>query len=481
MRRFFLLLFLFYLSFSLTGDFSSLKRNFSPAEEATYLMAQRWEGATPGAINYLRRFYPRGGRVVLTWRGKPQPYSPWIYNALSYPFFRLLGERGLYLLNALLLFLALNLILAAVGRSAFPYLALAGSTLPVFLLLEGPYTLVFFLASLVLCLLSKEKYALANLTGGVLSFLSLPFFFFLPMLAVRGGRRIANLLLGFSSFFLLVLVGLYLPGALPWDIPHMVPLYSSVTSFFTEPILFYSGSFPLLEFFFGRFTGLLLYFPVFLVFLLAGRRNLLYGLLSLSAFLLISPFHAPFGFFGNPWLIAFVPFVLPMVRSFSARSLAALAVLPVFVINVFPIRSGEYPLIFSKQPPFGWGRVEANIVNSIPALRIGENLHLDRNFFYYKGNSLRPRGTDRVEFLRLSPEEQTVFILKDLAGGNRLLLKVNRSVRRLNMKRKGRYAERFQGKELVPGLFLYHVEVKAEECRPILPQKICLGVELQWK
>ncbi|GEM_PF-3050284 len=481
MRRFFLLLFLFYLSFTFTGDFSALKRGYCPAEEATYLMAQRWKGASPGAINYLRRFYPKGGRVVLTWRGKPQPYSSWVYNALSYPFFRLLGERGLYLLNALLLFLALNLLFKVVGRSAFPYIALLGSTLPVFLVQEGPHALVFFLSSLVLYLVFYKRYFTANLVGGILSFLSLPFFFFLPMLALQGKNRLRNLLVGFSSFFLLALAGLHLPGALPWDIPHMVSLYSAAPSFFTEPVLFYSGNFPILEFLFGRFTGAVLYFPVFLIFLLAGKRDLLYGALSLSAFLLISPFHAPFGFFGNPWMVAFVPFVLPMVGSFSSRSLAALAVLPVFAINVFPIRSGEYPLIFSRQWPFGWGRVEASIVNSIPALRIGENLHLDRNFFYYRGNSLRPRGRDRVEFLRISPQERTVFIIKDLAAGNRILLKVNRSVRRLNMKRKGRYAEKFQGKELIPGLFLYHVEVKAEKCRPILPQKICLGVELQWK
>ncbi len=481
MRRFFLLLFLVYVFFALTGDFSAIKRGFSPAEEATYLLAQRWEGATPTGLNYLRRLYPRGGRVVLTWREKPQPYSPWLYNAASYPFFRLLGERGLYLLNAVFLLLALEVLLLVLGPSVFPFLALLGSTLPVFLLTEGPYALIFFLATLVLYLISSGKPALASVVGGFLSFLALPFFFFLPLVAVAGKRRTVNLFLGFSAFFLLVAVGLHLPGALPWDLTYTAPLYSSATSFLTQPVLFSSGNFPVLEFFLGRFTGAVLYFPLLLVFVLGGGKKILPGLLFLAAFLFIGPFHAPFGFHGNPWLVAFVPFALPLIKGFYPRILAAVAVLAVFSINIFPLRSGAYPLIFSSQIPFVWGPAETNIINSIPAIKIGENLHLDRNFFNYRGSSFRPRGRERVEFLRVSPERETVFIIKDLAGGNRVFLKVNGAVRRLNMKRRARYTEKFSGRELVPGLFLYHVTVQASRCSPVLPQKICLGVEVQWK
>ncbi len=481
MRRAFLLLVLVYVFFALTGDFSVIKRDFSPAEEATYIVAQRWEGATPSSFNYFRRFYPKGGRVVLAWRGRAQVYSPWLYNAISWPFFRVLGERGLYLLNALLLGLSLWLLLGIFPGKYMPFFALLGSTLPVFLLLEGPHSLSFALASMVLFLISKENFLEAMFMAGVLSFLSPPFFFFLPLVALSGGRKNLNLLIGFSSFFMVLWAGLKLPGSLPWDVPFMASLPLQVSSFLTNPFIAYSGRFPLVNFLVGRFTGALFYFPVLLLFLWSKWRKLLLGAFLLAVFLAVNPIPAPFGFAGNPWLVAFLPFAVTQTEGLWKKALVFLSILSVGIINIFPLRSTTYPLIFTGRFPFGWGRVEIEQLNTLPLLKIGENFHLDRNFFWYKGNSLRPRGKDRVKFVRVSEKEKTVFWIRNLVKGNRVDFKVNGSKRKLLFKRKNRYTEAFVGREIYPGIYSYQVEIRAELCRALLPQKICVGVELWWK
>ncbi len=481
MRRAFLLLVLVYVFFALTGDFSAIKRDFSPAEEATYIVAQRWEGATPSSFNYFRRFYPKGGRVALAWRGKAQVYSPWVYNAISWPFFRLLGERGLYLLNALLLGLSLWFLLKIFPGKYFPFIALLGSTLPVFLLLEGPHSFSFALASMVLFLLSRKEFLAAMFVAGILSFFSPPFFFFLPLVALSGGRKNINILAGFSSFFLILLAALKLPGSLPWDVPFMASLSLQASSFLTNPVILYSGRFPIGNFLVGRFTGALLYFPVLLLFLWSRWRKVLLGAFLLSVFLAINPVPAPFGFVGNPWLVPFLPFAVAQTEGLWKKALVILSILSVGIINIFPLRSTTYPLIFTDRLPFGWGKVEVEQLNTLPLLRVRQNFHLDRNFFWYKGNSLRPRGRDRVKFVRISEREKTLFWIRNFVKGNRVDFKVNGSRRKLLFKRKDRYTEIFEGKKLYPGIYLYQVEIKSQLCRALLPQKICVGVELWWK
>lgn len=485
MKKILFLIPLIYFFFAITADFQVLKRNFSLAEEATYLLAQVnfCKEVTLEGLNYLRTFYPKGGRIGLIWRGKPYPYSPWIYNVLVRPFYLLLEERGLYIFNSIFIFLGLYILLILLKENTWSFIALLASTFPLFLLLEGPYALGFFLASITLYGILKEEPWIVGVFSGILAFLFPLFFFFIPLIVLVSSRKpLLSLSLAFSTFFLSVLGGFLLGGSLPWEIPFMAGSLSDAAEFLLNPTTALHWKFAGFSFLFGRFTGALLYFPVLLL-LWPGREErkyFLFGILLLIVFFILSPAHAPFGFVGNPWVFPAVVFTLPFTRRFLSKAWILFGIVMLSIVLLLPFRSLSNPLLHGSNFPFMLFSPETNILKSLPAVKIGQNYHFDLNFYTYKGNSLRPRGWSRVEFIRIDRSSSINILVKNLAGTNSFYLKVNGSKRVFKLKEGGSFKGTFNGIRFGED-YLYRIIFKPEKCRVYLPSKICLGAQLEWK
>ncbi len=485
MKKFFIILPLVYLFFAITADFQVLKRGYAHGEEGSYILTQLSFGheLSESAVDELAKFYPKGGRIVLTWRGKPYVYSPWVYDYLMMPFFSLFSERGFYIFNAVFIFLSFLLLSGLFRKSYAPFFVLLGSSFPVFLILEGPYSLEFFLSSLLLYGFMKKNSLIIGISGGILAFFSPLFFFLVPLFSILGKKRpVLSSIISFSLFFALVFSGIKLGGSLPWDSPVLASTVKEASNFIVNPFVPIKTSFPIFPFLFGRFTGLFLYFPV--VFLLVPKRKewgyFITGLGLILIFLAINSVYAPFGFVGNPWAFPIIPLLLPLsLRRFS-RPLILLSILSLSIILLLPLRCLSNPLLHTSSFPFNIFPPETAIIQSLPVVKIGENYHFDLNFFTYKGNSLRPRGKSRVEFIRLSSFPSMTITVRNLADENSISLKVNGSSRRLKLKEGESFKETFNGK-IFGSQYLYRVILKPEKCRVYFPSKVCLGAELKWK
>lgn len=485
MKKFLFLIPLIYFFFAITADFQVLKRDFSLAEEATYLLAQInfCKEVTPKGLNHLRTFYPKGGRIALVWRGKPYPYSPWIYNVLVRPFYLLFGERGLYIFNSIFILLGLYILLILFRENTWAFLALLASTFPLFVLLEGPYAIGFFLASITLYGILKENPWIVGVFSGILAFLFPLFFFLVPLLVLVSSRKpLLSSAIAFSAFFLLVLGGFFLGGNLPWEIPFMAGSLSDAAEFLLNPIIASHWKFAGFNFLFGRFTGALLYFPV--LFLLWPEREelgyFLFGILLLIVFLFLSPAHAPFGFVGNPWVFPAVVFTLPFTRRFLSRAWILFSILMLSIVLLLPLRSLSNPLLHGSNFPFVLFPPETNILESLPAVKIGQNYHFDLNFYAYRGNSFRPKGKSRVEFIRIDKSSSINLLVKNLADTNSFYLKVNGSKRVLKLDKGESFIGTFNGIKFGEN-YLYRIIFKSKQCRVYLPSKICLGAQLEWR
>lgn len=485
MKKFLFLIPLVYFFFAITADFGVLKREFSLAEEATYLLAQIDFGkeVTPEGLNSLRQFYPGGGRIALVWRSRPYAYSPWIYNVLVRPFYLFFKERGLYIFNSIFIFLGLYILLLLFDRDPWAFLALLASSFPLFLLLEGPYSLAFFLSSLTLYGILKGDPYVTGIASGFLAFLSPLIFFLIPLLILLAGKKpfLASLI-AFSIFFLLVFGGLYLGGGLPWEIPVLTGSLSEAADFLLYPSIPHHWSFAGFNFLFGRFTGALLYFPVLLLFW-PGKEERWYfllGLFLITLFLFLNSAHAPFGFTGNPWIFPAVVFVLPFTGKFLSRAWILFSIIMLSIILLLPFRALSNPLLHGSNVPFVMFAPEKNILESLPAVKIGDNYHFDLNFYSYRGNSLRPRGRARVEFIRIDTSPSLNILVRNLAEKNSIYLKVNGSKRVLRLKKEETFIGTFNGVRFGDG-YLYRIIFKSRKCRVYLPSKICLGAQLEWK
>ncbi|MCD6454181.1 MAG: hypothetical protein J7L62_02640 [Candidatus Aminicenantes bacterium] len=483
MKKAFIAFSIAYLIFAITADFQVLKRNYSLGEEGTYLLSQlSWGELTPEALNNFRKFYPAGGKIAVTLRGKPILYSPWVYDYMVRPFFLIFGERGFYFFNLLFIVLSFFIIYSLFSNSTWFFLPFLASSFPLFLLLEGPYALILFLSSLLLWgILKKEPY-ITGISLGFISFFSPLFFFFIPLIVLLGSKRpLLSSILGFSGFFILVFSGLLLGRALPWDVPVLLDSYFSVSSFLSNPIIFYGGSFPLWQFLVGRFTGMLLYFPVFL--LLLPKKNewgfFITALALLSIFLLVNPVHAPFGFVGNPWIFPGVVLALPFMKRRLSKTWTLISMLALSIVLLLPFRSLSNPLLHSKVFPFGIFPPEVNILEALPSVRIGDNYHLDLNFYNYKGKSLVPRGKAKVEFIRVSSEPVLRLVVHNLADENQVFIKVNSSKRKVKLEKGESFNFVFNGKR-AGNVYFYRVIFKSQRCKVYLPSKLCLGARLEW-
>ncbi len=503
MKKIYLLLLAFYLIFTLGADFSVIKRRAFLADEASHLLPLLCLSrhgdleVREEAVEQLHRYYFFATtRLALVKRDRVYSYSPWIYSYMAYPFFRLAGERGLYLLNFILLsavFLLASLIERQYHTPSF-LLFLLASVSWIYFFLEGPYLLQFSLAVLGLYLFMKNKFVFASYIMGVLAFLNPLVLFLLPLFAFIASRKkpFSGLFFIFKSYliaFLLVAAGLVLGGSLPWDKPVVLSGMKEITAFLQQPgsaQAVAGGSFLLnsLYFLFGRFSGLFLYYPLlfFLPFWLRRRELpfLLMGLGLLAAYVFFQAENfSPLFFLGNPLMVGTYPFLYYFLsRSYRPLPLV-LSLLLLSYFSIMPFRNLINPLMHAQVFPYSLMPVEVVAYDRLPLHRIGDNLHLDSNFYHYTGPSFWTRGSGKTEFIRLSRSSSLSFVIINSRVANRVEVKVNGMRKEVALRPGGKLRFLAKSRLRVGSSWVFHVTVKSERCEVKLPEKVALGVKVE--
>ncbi len=503
MKKIYLLLLAFYLIFALGVDFSVVKRRAFLADEASHLLSllclSRYGSleVKEEAVEQLHRYYFFAtSNLFLVKRDRVYSYSPWVYSYLTYPLFRLAGERGLYLFNFLLLsgvFLLASLIEKQYHTPSF-FLFLLASVSWIYFFLEGPYLLQFALAMLALYLFMKNKFVFASYVMGVLAFLNPLVLFLLPLFAFIAFRKkpFSGIFFIFKSYliaFLLVAAGLVLGGSLPWDKPVLLSGMKEITAFLQQPApaqAVEGGSFLLniIYFLFGRFSGLFLYYPLlfFLPFWLR-RRELPFLLLSIAllggyVFFQAENF-SPLFFLGNPLMVGLYPFFYYFLsRSYRPLPLI-LSILLLSYFSIMPLRNLINPLMHAQIFPYNIMPVEVVAYDRLPLLRAGTNLHLDSNFYHYSGPSFWTRGSGRVEFIRLSKSNHLSFVITNSKVANRVKVRVNGLRKEMALRPGAKLRFLARSHLRVGNNWVFHVIVKSERCEVKLPEKVALGVKVE--
>ncbi len=346
--------------------------------------------------------------------------KPLAYPLLAVPFIALSPSNGLIIFNALLFGLSLLLLYRFLGERndserSFWLLVLffSGSVYVIYVFWMSPeiFNASFLVIGLYYALRkgAKQKdYAIASALMGMLIYNRLPLFLFYAMIAaiLLFRRRFRSLMIFLivgiaSAAFFHGLNASFTGKANPYagerkrfnDIyPLQTPdvtfdklgrVWSTDTAQFVfDPSITYNVMLHNLSyFFFGRFTGMILYFFPFAVVLLLfilGKKDLENILLfltiiaSILALIVMIPsnYQGGGGAVGNRYLISFFPAFLFLVRKVRWRGMiiAALFIsgIAVFRLNITPFHTSFYPGQHAQDLPFRLFPVELTLTESLP-------------------------------------------------------------------------------------------------------------------
>ncbi len=392
------------------------------------------------------------------------------YPLAAAPFVRLFGNRGFFVLASLLLLMDLLIIYSFSRKRFSPGTSLGLSLAFLFLSVMWAYffwiSTEFFNFSLALLILylglEKEGLTyplLASLLLGYLAF-SKPTnaLYALPIIGLRffsfRWRKIAlSFLMGLV--FLLSTLGFFAANRLltgewnymggerrsfyyhfPLESPKVKFSQGNLMSakdywqrFYLTPKVFFLN---LYYFFFGRFSGMLIYFlPAFLVLIAFRGGNLkswllfssiLIGILS-SISLMPDNFIGGGGCLGNRYFPNFYPLFIALIPHVRKWFKKPLWIAPLFLYPVYlaPLTSSSFPSMVGKMGFRDLFPVELTQINSIPTninphafrVRYGKIFvyHLDDNFCGRQGNYIYLKGRAKAEMIIAAPLEATALRL----------------------------------------------------------------------
>ncbi len=386
------------------------------------------------------------------------------YPLAAAPFVRAFGNRGFFVLAALFLFMDLLIIYSLARKKFSPETSLGISLAFLFLSVMWAYffwiSTEFFNFSLGLLILywglEREELVfplLASLLLGYLTF-SKPTnsLYALPIMGVRffsfRWKKMATALLMGIAFLLSTAAFFGANRALTGEWNYMggerrsfyyhFPLESEDFSFqegnlmsaedywerfYLTPRIFLLN---LYYFFFGRFSGIFIYFlPAFLVFIAFRGGGLKPWLLFLSILIGISSsvalmpdnFIGGGGCLGNRYFPNFYPLFVALVPYVKNWFKKPLWIAPLFLYPVYlaPLTSSSFPSMVGKMGFRDLFPVEITQINSIPtninphAFRVPYGkifvYHLDDNFCGRKGKFIYLKGNSKAEMILAAPKE----------------------------------------------------------------------------
>ncbi len=205
--------------------------------------------------------------------------------------------------------------------------------------------------------------------------------------------------------------------------------------FYLTPKIFFLN---LLYFFFGRFSGIFIYFlPAFLVFVAfrgGGLKpwllfsSILIGILS-SISLMPDNFIGGGGCLGNRYFPNFYPLFIALIPYVKKWFKKPLWLAPVFLYPIYlvPLTSSSFPSLVGKMGLRDLFPVEITQINSIPtninphAFRVKYGrvfvYHLDDNFCGRQGNFIYFKGNSKAEMILAAPASTEGFSVEVRAEG----------------------------------------------------------------